>query len=209
MIDDYLLSVPPVSRMVPIPTVATVVVLWKLVPGLVAVVTAVAVWIGGEDWSLPAFLEPVRSAVPDGLAEFVVNALALAIAFLLLMLVLTPAIRRRDQLLAKHTVGAREVKFMDERLGVRQSSRGSEYAMALLPAVPLVLYGGAVLVYAFAGLFVYPSPEGPLGGLVERADLLNLGPVTGAVLAQTFLGAAAVWIAWVVRTRKATRVVFL
>ena len=209
MIDDYLLSVPPVSRMVPIPTAATLVVLWKLVPGLVAVAAAVAAWIGGGSWALPAFLEPARGAVPDGLAEFVVNALALAIAFLLLMLVLTPAIHRRDLLLAKHTVCEREVILMDKRLGVPRSSRRLEYVMAGLPALPLALYGGAVLAYALAGLFVYPSPEGPLGGLVERADLLNLGPVTGAVLAQAFLGAAAVWIAWVVKTRKATRVVFL
>jgi hypothetical protein len=209
LIDDFLLSVPPLSRVVPIPTVATLVVLWKLVPGLVAVAAAVAAWIGGGSWALPAFIDPARGAVPDGLAEFVVNALALAVAFLLLMLVLTPAIHRRDHLLAKHSVCEREVILMDTRLGVPRTSRRLEYVMAGLPALPLVLYGGAVLAYALAGLFVYPSPEGPLGSLVERADLLNLGPVTGAVLAQAFLGAAAVWIAWVVRTRKATRVVFL
>jgi branched-subunit amino acid transport protein len=103
----------------------------------------------------------------------------------------------------------REVILMDDRLGIPRSSRRLEYVMAALPAVPLALYGGAVLVYALVGLFFYPSPEGPLGGLVARADLMHLGPVTGAVLAQPFLVAAAAWIAWIVKTRKTTRVVLL
>ena len=99
---------------------------------------------------------------------------------------------------------------MDDCLeDVHRKSRRLEYVMAAVPALPLALYGGAVLVYALAGLFVYPSPAGPLGGLVERADLMHLGPVTGAVLAQAFLLAAAVWIAWIVKTRKTTRVVLL
>ena len=73
--------------------------------------------------------------------------------------------------------------------------------------MPFLLYGGAVLVYALEGLFVYPSPEGPLDGLVQRADLMHLGPVTGAVLAQAFVLTAAVWIAMIVTARKATQVV--
>jgi len=135
--------------------------------------------------------------------------LALVIAFALLMLALAPSIHRRDQLLAKHMVCEREVILMDTRLCVPRSSRRLEYLLAALPALPLLLYGGAVLSYALAGLFVYPSPEGPLGGLIEHADLMHLGPVTGVVLAQTFLVGAAVWVAWIVKTRKETRVVFL
>jgi hypothetical protein len=98
---------------------------------------------------------------------------------------------------------------MDDQLQVARSSRRFEYVMAALPALPLMLCGGVVLAYALAGLFVYPSPQGPLGGLVERADVMHLGPVTGVALAQPFLVAAALWIAWIVRTRKTTRVVFL
>jgi hypothetical protein len=84
-----------------------------------------------------------------------------------------------------------------------------EYVLAGLPALPLVLCGGVILAYALAGLFVYPSPGGPFGGLVKRADLMHLGPVTGAVVAQSFLVLAAVWIAWIVKTRRTTRVAFL
>lgn len=209
VIDDYLLSIPPISGVVPIPTLATVFVLWKLVPPVVAVAAAAATWFGGGHWELAEVSEPIGSVIPDELANFVVNALALVIAFLLLMLVLAPAIHRRDRLLADHMVCEREVILMDDHLGVPRSSRRLEYVMATLPALPLALYGGAVLAYALVGLFSYPSPEGPLGGLVERADLMHLGPVTGAVLAQPFLVAAAVWIAWIVKTRKTTRVVFL
>ena len=208
-IDDYLLSVPPISRVVPIPTVASIFVLWKLVPVLVAVAATVAAWFGGGRWGLADVSEPIGKVVPNEVASLVIDALALMIAFPLLMLVLAPAIHRRDKLLAEYAVCEREVILMDDRLRVPRSSRRLEYVMAALPALPLVLYGGAVLAYALAGLFVYPSPEGPLGGLVERADLMHLGPVTGAFLAQAFLVAAAGWIAWIVRTRKTTRVVFL
>jgi hypothetical protein len=208
-IDDYLLSVPPISRAVPIPTVATIFVLWKLVPVLVALAATLAAWFGGGGWGLDTVSEPIHKLVPHEVTSLAIDALALAIAFPLLMLVLAPAIQRRDRLLAKYMVCEREVILMDDRLGVPRSSRRLEYVMAALPALPLVLYGGAVLAYALAGLFVYPSPEGPLGDLVERADLMHLGPVTGAVLAQAFLVAAATWIAWIVKTRKTTRVVFL
>jgi hypothetical protein len=207
--DDYLLSVPPVSRAVPIPTVATIFVLWKLVPVLVALAATAAAWFGGGRWGLATVSEPIGKVVPHEVTSLAIDALALAIAFPLLMLVLAPAIQRRDQLLAEYMVCEREVILMDDRLAVPRSSRQLEYVMAALPALPLVLYGGAVLAYALAGLFVYPSPEGPLGGLVERADLMHLGPVTGAVLAQAFLVAAAAWIAWIVKARKTTRVVFL
>jgi hypothetical protein len=209
MIDDYLLSIPPISRAVPIPTVATVFVLWKLVPAVVAVAAAAAAWFGGGRWEMAEISEPIAKVVPEELVDFVINALTLVIAFLLLMLVVAPAIHRRDRLLADHMVCEREVILMDELLRVPRSSRRVEYVMAALPALPLALYGGAVLAYALVGLFLYPSPEGPLGSLVERADLMHLGPVTGAVLAQPFLLAAAVWIAWIVKTRRATRVVFL
>lgn len=208
-IGDYLLAVPPVSRVVPIPTVASVFVLWKLVPMLVAVATTVAAWFGGGRWGLEHVVEPIASVVPDEIASFVIDALALMIAFPLLMLVLAPAIHRRDKLLADHMVCEREVILMDDKLDVPRCSRRLEYVMAALPAVPLAVYGGAVLVYAVAGLFVYPSPKGPLGDLVERADLMHLGPVTGAILAQAFLVAAAAWLAWIVKARKATRVVLL
>jgi hypothetical protein len=208
MIDDYLLSVPPVSRLVPIPTVATVFVLWKLVPGLVEGATTFATWLGGSD-SYVAGLTGATAFIPDEVTSLAVDAFAVAFAFCLLMFVLAPSIRRRDKLLALHEVCEREVVLMDDRLHVRRSSRRLEYFMAGLPALPFALYGLAVLAYALAGLFVYPSPKGPLGGFVERADLMHLGPITGAVLAQAFLVAAAVWIAWIVETRKATRVVLL
>ena len=207
-IDDYLQSVPPISGVVPIPTVATIFLLWKLVPVLVALAAAFAVWIGG-DWGTAGAYEPLSRVVPEQIASFLVDGLALGIAFSLLMLVLTPAIRRRDELLAEYMVCEREVVLMDDRLHVARSSRRFEYVMAALPALPLVLCGGVVLAYALAGLFVYPSPQGPLGGLVERADVMHLGPVTGVALAQPFLVAAALWIAWIMRTRKTTRVVFL
>jgi hypothetical protein len=96
---------------------------------------------------------------------------------------------------------------LDYRTG--RSSRRFEYVMAALPALPFAVYGLVVLAYAVAGLFVYPSPQGPLGGLVERADLMHLGPVTGVVLAQAFLLGAAAWIAWIVIARRQTRVVLL
>jgi hypothetical protein len=207
-IDDYLQSVPPISGVVPIPTVATIFLLWKVVPVLVALAAAFAVWIGG-DWGTGGAYEPVTRVVPEQIASFLVDGLALGIAFSLLMLVLTPAIRRRDELLAEYKVCEREVVLMDDQLQVARSSRRFEYVMAALPALPLMLCGGVVLAYALAGLFVYPSPQGPLGGLVERADVMHLGPVTGVALAQPFLVAAALWIAWIVRTRKTTRVVFL
>ena len=208
MIDDYLLSVPPVSRFVPIPTVATVFVLWKLVPGLLGMGTTLAEWFGGSH-SYAGLTSAGAGAFPDEVAAFLVDAVAVVLAFSLLMLVLAPAIRSRDKLLAAHQVCEREVILMDDRLAVRRSSRRLEYFLAGLPALPLALYGLAVLAYALAGLFVYPSPKGPLGGFVERADLMHLGPITGAILAQAFLFAAAVWIAGIVKWRKATRVVFL
>jgi hypothetical protein len=208
-IDDYLLAVPPISRIAPIPTAATIFVLWELVPLLVAFAAAGAAWFSGGRWGLAEISEPIGTVVPNEVASLVIDALALAIALPLLMLVLAPAIHRRDRLLAKYKVCEREVILMDHRLQVPRSSRRLEYVMAALPALPLALYGAAALGYALVGLFVYPSPEGPLGGLVQRADLMHLGPVTGVILAQAFLAAAAAWIAWIVRTRKTTRVVLL
>ena len=38
---------------------------------------------------------------------------------------------------------------------------------------------------------------------------MHLGPVTGAVFAQVWLVAAAVWLASILKTRRTTRVVFL
>ncbi len=207
-IDDYLLSVPPLSRAVPIPTVATIFLLWKLVPVLVALAALLATTVGGG-WGSAGVHEPLGEVVPHEIASLLVDGLALVIAFSLLMFVLTPAIRRRDKLLADYTVCEREVVLMDDRLDVPRSSRRLEYIMAVLPALPLVLCGGVILAYALAGLFVYPSPQGPLGDLIERADVMHLGPVTGVVLAQAFLVLAALWIASIVRARKTTRVVFL
>jgi hypothetical protein len=57
-VDDYLLSVPPISRVVPIPTVATIFVLWKIVPMLVAVAATVAAWFGGGHWGWPTSPDP-------------------------------------------------------------------------------------------------------------------------------------------------------
>jgi hypothetical protein len=210
-IDDYLLSVPTVSKVVPIPTVATIFLLWKLVPTVLAVAAGAAEWFSGGRLGLATVSAPIGRVVPDQIASFVTNSLALAVAFVLLMLVLAPAIHRRDRLLARHEVCEREVILMDDHLGYKmgRSSRRFEYVMAALPALPFALYGAAVLAYAVAGLFVYPSPQGPLGNLVERADVMHLGPVTGAVLAQVFLGAAAAWIAWIVQARRETRVVLL
>ena len=206
---DYLVSVPPVSKIVPVPTVATIFVLWKLVPVLVAVAVTGATWVGGGHWRIADLPDLIGKAVPGEVVSLVIDALALAVAFPLLMLVLAPAIHKRDRLLAKYRVCEREVILMDDSLQVPRRSRRLEYVMAALPAIPLILYGGAVLAYAVAGLFLYPSPAGPLGNLARRADLMHLGPVTGAVLAQAFLVAAAAWIAWVVRTRQQTRVVLL
>jgi hypothetical protein len=210
-IGDYLLTVPPMSKVVPISTAASIFVLWKLVPLLVAFAATVAAWFGGGRWGLADISGPISEVVPNEVVALVIDGLALFITFPLLMFALAPAIHRRDKLLAEYMVCEREVILMDDRLGISRlrRSRRLEYVMAALPAVPLALYGGAVLVYALAGLFVYPSPAGPLGGLVEKADLMHLGPVTGAVLAQAFLLAAAVWIAWIVDTRKTTRVVLL
>lgn len=208
-IDDYLLTARPISGVVPIPAAATILVLWELVPVVVAFAAAVMTWSSGGRWGLAEMSERVGAVVPNEAASLAIDALALASAFALLMLVLAPAIHRRDLLLAKYKVCEREVILMDDHLQVPRSSRRLEYVMAALPALPLTLFGGAALAYALAGLFVYPSPEGPLGGLVERADLMRLGPVTGVVLAQAFLAAAAAWIAWIVRTRRTTRVVFL
>ena len=210
-VDDYLLVVPPISKVVPIPTVASVFVLWKLVPLLVALAATVGAWFGGGRWTLADVSAPIGEIVPNEVVTFVIDALALAITFPLVMLVLAPAIRKRDNLLSEHKVCEREVILMDDRLGVPRlrRSRRLEYVMAGLPAVPFVLFGSVTLMYAFIGLFVYPSPAGPLGGLVERADLLHLGPVTGAIFAQAFLLLAALWIAWIVNTRKTTRVVLL
>jgi hypothetical protein len=199
-IDDYLLSVPSISRVVPIPTVASVFVLWKLVPGLVAIAAAVAAWLSRGSWGLTDVSEPIERIVPHELASLVIDAVALMITFPLLMLVLWPAIHRRDELLARYKVCEAEVILMDDRLRVPRRSRRIEYVLAGLPALPLVLCGGMILAYALAGLFVYPSPGGPFGGLVKRADLMHLGPVTGAVVAQPFLVLAAVWIAWIVKT---------
>jgi hypothetical protein len=176
---------------------------------LVAFAAAVMTWSSGGRWGLAELSEPVGAVVPNEAASLAIDALALSIALALLMLVLAPAIHRRDVLLAEYKVCEREVILMDDHLRVPRSSRRLEYVMAALPALPLALFGGAALAYALAGLFVYPSPEGPLGGLVERADVMHLGPVTGVVLAQTVLAAAAAWMAWIVRTRKTTRVVFL
>ena len=210
-VDDYLLVVPPISKVVPIPTVASVFVLWKLVPLLVALAATVGAWFGGGRWTLADVSAPIGEIVPNEVVTFVIDALALAITFPLVMLVLAPAIRKRDNLLSEHKVCEREVILMDDRLGVPRlrRSRRLEYVMAGLPAVPFVLFGSVTLMYAFIGLFVYPSPAGPLGALVERADLLHLGPVTGAIFAQAFLLLAALWIAWIVNTRKTTRVVLL
>jgi hypothetical protein len=207
-IDTFLLSVPPISQVVPIPGLASVFVLWKLVPLLVATATTATAWLGGGDWQLASITGPVGDLLPGAVASFIGNAFALVIAFSLLMLLLMPAIYQRDRLLSSQEVCEREVILMKDRLGIgRPRSRRHEYVWAALPAVPFLLYGGAVLVYALAGLFVYPSPEGPLGGLVQRADVMHLGPVTGTVLAQAFVLTAAVWIAMIVTARKATQVV--
>ncbi len=208
-IDDYLLAVPPVSRAVPLPTVATIFVLSKFVPTLLASAGTAFAWFGGGRWSLDGVTQPIVGVVPDAIASLVVEGLALALAFSLVMFLLTPAIRRRDVLLKKHEVCEREVILMDDRLGVQRTSRRLEYFLASFPALPLLLVGGAMLAYAVVGLFVYPSPRGPLGGLVQRADVMHLGPVTGAVFAQVWLVAAAVWLASILKTRRTTRVVFL
>jgi hypothetical protein len=209
-IDNYLLAVPPTSRIAPIPTAATIFLLWELVPLLVAFAAAGAAWCSGGRWGLAEISEPIGTAVRnEAVASFIIDLLALAIAFPLLMLVLAPAIHRRDRLLSKYKVCEREVILMDDRLRTPRRSRWPEYLMAALPALPLALFGAAALPFALAGLFVYPSPEGPLGSVIQRADLMYLGPVTGVVLAQAFLAAAAAWIAWIMRTRKTTRVVFL
>jgi hypothetical protein len=174
---------------------------------LVAAASGGAAWFGGGRWGLTDLVAPIGSVVPNEVASLVLDALALMIAFPLLMLVLAPAIHRRDELLKEHEVCECEVILMDNRLRVPRSSRRREYVLTALPALPFALYGGAALLYAVAGLFVYPSPEGPLGGLVERADVMHLGPVTGAILSQAFLVVAAVWIAWIVNARKRTQVV--
>src|SRR5438105_1590781 len=178
-------------------------------PVVVVLAVTGATWVGGGHWRIADLPDLIGKAVPGEVVSLVIDALALAVAFPLLMLVLAPAIHKRDRLLAKYRVCEREVILMDDSLQVPRRSRRLEYVMAALPAIPLILYGGAVLAYAVAGLFLYPSPAGPLGNLARRADLMHLGPVTGAVLAQAFLVAAAAWIAWVVRTRQQTRVVLL
>src|SRR5688572_22418357 len=53
--------------------------------------------------------------------EVALEALALTIAFPLLMLALVLAIVRRDQLLAEHEVCEREMILMDDRLGVART----------------------------------------------------------------------------------------
>ena len=103
-IDDYLLAVPPVSRAVPLPTVATIFVLSKFVPTLLASAGTAFAWFGGGRWSLDGVTQPIVGVVPDAIASLVVEGLALALAFSLVMLLLTPAIRRRDVLLKKHEV---------------------------------------------------------------------------------------------------------
>ncbi|MFL5936212.1 MAG: hypothetical protein ACJ74P_09820 [Gaiellaceae bacterium] len=209
VVDDYVLAVPPVSRAVPGPTIASIFVLSKFVPTIVAGAATAAAWFGGSRWNLDSVSEPLGRAVPDQVASYAVDALALGMAFSLLMLLLTPAIRRRDVLLADRRICEREAVLMDDVLHVRRSSRRLEYLLAGLPALPLALFGGAMLAYAVAGLFVQASPQGPLAGLVRRADVMNLGPVSGAILAQVLVVAAAAWIASIVRTRRATRVVFI
>jgi hypothetical protein len=205
LIGDYLPAVPPMSSVVPIPTVASVFVLWKLVPMLVAAAGGGAAWVGGGEWALTDAVSAVAAFMPAEVASLILDGLALTIAFSLLMVVLAPAIRRRDELLKKHKICEIEVALMDHELHEPRSSRGREYVLTGLPALPFLLYGGAVLAYALAGLFVYPSPQGPLGGLVERADVMHLGPVTGVILSQAFLLGAAIWIAWIVDARLRTR----
>ncbi len=206
LVGDYLLAVPPMSSIVPIPTVASVFVLWKLVPMLVAAASGAAAWFGGGEWALTDGVVSIAGVVPDEIASLILDGLALMVAFPLLMFVLAPAIHRRDELLRDHVVCEIEVVLMDERVRVPRSSRRREYVLTALPAAPFALYGVAVLVYSLAGLFVYPSPEGPLGGLVERADVMHVGPVTGAILSQPFLLFAAAWTAWIVNARKRTQV---
>jgi hypothetical protein len=205
---DYLLAVPPISKIVPVPTVATVFVLWKLVPVLVGLGLTASAWVGGNHLRVDELPRLIGKVVPTEAASLVIDGLALLVAFPLLMFVIAPAIHKRDRLLAGEKVCEREVILMS-RIKAPRSSRRFEYVLAGLPAAPVILFGGAMLVYAIAGLFVYPSPKGPLGNLVRRADLMHLGPVTGVVLAQVLLAAAAAWIAWIVKARRQTRVVLL
>ena len=205
-IDDCLLSVAPISGAVPVPTLAGVLVLSKVVLPLVGVAKALAAFGGGR-WGLENALAPLANIVPDEIEAYAPHAFALVIASSLLALVLAFGIHRRDQLLKDAKICEREVWMMDDFLQVRRSSRRWEYTWTALPALPFAVYGLAALAYAIIGLFVFPSPQGPLGDLVERADVMHLGPVTGAFLSLPFLLAAAFLVAWTVDARKRTKVV--
>jgi hypothetical protein len=203
-LDDFLLSVAPISKLVPIPTVATVFVLWKAVPPVVTVAAAAATWFGGQGLEAGPLLGSLGDAVPEDAAGLIVDGLALATALTLLMVVLAPAILRRDRLLSANLVCEHEAVLL-RSLGLPRSSRRVEYLMAALPAVPFAAYGAVVLAYSLAGLWTYPAPQGPLHSLVARTESMGLGPLTGAVLAQAFIFGAACWFAWIVGTRRTTR----
>ena len=101
--------------------------------------------------------------MPDEVTSFLVDGVALVIAFSLLMLVLTPAIRRRDELLADYMVCEREVVLMDDRLHVPRSSRRFEYVMATLAgaAADAVRRGGPRI--CASGALRLPVAARPVG----------------------------------------------